>query len=303
VKIGLHLPQWGDLASRSAVLAIAKAAEEAGLDSVWVADHIVYPTESQSTYPYRAKGLPFGPDEGFLEAVTQLAVVAGATETVELGTSVLVLPMREPLLAAKMFATLDVLSTGRVVIAVGAGWWREEFELVGAAFEGRGARMDEQLDILRAAWTSGEVGFSGKHYELPSAVSRPLPIRPGGPPVLIGGNGPASWRRAATRGAGWHAVGLAPAELINGQREIQRLAQAIGRDPSDLLFSTSTGTGRTPADTVRRIETLEDAGIRQVVLNLPARSPTLSDYMVCIEEIATKVLPQLRGTSHAPVRR
>ena len=123
MKIGLHVPQWGPDATRSGVLSVARAVEDAGLDSVWVADHVVYPLRSQSRYPYREEGTPFAPEEGFLDAITTLGALAGATKRVLLGTSVLVLPMREPLQVAKALATLDVLSDGRVIAGVGAGWW------------------------------------------------------------------------------------------------------------------------------------------------------------------------------------
>ena len=295
MKVGFHLPQWGPTASRSAVLAVAKVAEAAQLDSVWVADHIVYPTASDSRYPYRSKGLPFSASEGFLEAITQLSVVAGATEHIRLGTSVLVLPMREPLLAAKMMTTLDVLSGGRAVIAVGAGWWQEEFDAVSAPFARRGARLDEQLAILKAAWQQGTFDYHGENYEFAEVSCLPLPIQPGGPPVLIGGNGPVSWKRAGRAGDGWHAVGIALDALKRGVEQVRLAADSVGRDPARLEFSVSTGMSRSAAQTVERLGALRDIGMTQAVLNTGAGGNELGAYLNSVETLADSVLPQIRS--------
>ncbi|NKQ56110.1 TIGR03619 family F420-dependent LLM class oxidoreductase [Amycolatopsis sp. K13G38] len=292
MKIGIHLPQWGPSASRVGVLDVARTAESAGFDSVWVADHIVYPSKSASTYPYRSAGLPFTAEDGFLEALTTLAVVAGATERIGLGTSVLVLPMREPLLAAKTIASLDVLSEGRVSIAVGAGWWREEFAAVGAPFAGRGERFDEQLRLLRRLWTTG-AGSGEREYRFDEVTCRPLPVQSGGPRLWIGGTGPVSLRRAARLGDGWHAVGRDIDALVRGRQEVERLAREYGRDPNTLAMSTSTGLGRSPAHTHERLLALRQAGLDQVVVN--AGGPDASASTICreIEVFASKVSPAL----------
>ena len=295
MKVGIHLPQWGSLATRAAVLEVACAAEEADLDSVWVADHIAYPIESRTAYPYRSKGLPFSSTDGFLEAITQLAVVSGATSRVRLGTSVLVLPMREPLLAATMLATLDVLSDGRCSFAVGAGWWREEFDVVAAPFDGRGRRMDEQIAILKTAWQHGIFAHHGSSYDFETVASLPLPVQPGGPPLLIGGNGSLSWRRAAAVGDGWHAVGLTVAALRDGRDRIAAIAQTLGRDPDRLTYSTSSGMARSPDETVTRLGEFLDAGIDQVVLNIGTGDADLRAYRRAIDELGESVLPQLAG--------
>ena len=148
MRIGVHVPQWGQSATRSGVLDVALAAEASGLDSIWVADHLVFPVESKSRYPYRPDGVPFDLADGFLEALTELAVVAGATSRIGLGTSVLVMPMRDPLTTAKVATTIDVLSVGRLQLALGAGWWREEFDALGQACEGRGGRMWLAREVL-----------------------------------------------------------------------------------------------------------------------------------------------------------
>ena len=160
MKIGIHIPQWGEQANRRDVLDMAQAVEELGFDSVWVADHIVFPADSQTQYPY-ADALPFTAEEGILEPLTQLATVAGATQKVELGTSVLVLPIRHPLYVAKIVATIESLAPGRMQLAVGVGWWKDELEQLDRRIEGRGRRRDEQIEIKHLAWTRNPIEFHG----------------------------------------------------------------------------------------------------------------------------------------------
>ena len=292
MKVGIHLPQWGASATREGVLSVARAAEAAGVDSVWVADHVVFPADSTSTYPYRKAGVPFTPEDGFLEGLTMLAAVAGATDRVFLGTSVLVLPMREPLLTAKTIATMDVLSGGRVTVAVGAGWWREEFDALGAPFAGRGARFDDQLDILREAWSSGHVRGRG-HYGFGEVACLPRPVQPGGPRIWIGGLGPASLRRVVRVGDGWHAVGSDLTALRDGRRELDRLAAAAGRDPASIAVSTSTGFGRGVEQALDRLLALAGAGVDQVVLNVGGPDATAADVCRTLDDFAIHIRPVL----------
>jgi probable F420-dependent oxidoreductase len=260
MRIGIHLPQWGEHASRADVIAVAQAAEECGFDSVWVADHIVLPVASSSRYPYRADATPFAPEDGFLDPLTQLAVVAGATTRIELGTSVLVLPMRHPLAVAKTVATLDVLSSGRVQLAIGAGWWKEEFDALGQRFDARGRRMDEQIRIMRAAWSEPTVSFHGEFYDFEEVSCRPAPVRPGGPPLLIGGLGPPALRRVAALGDGWQVLGANYAELRTMRVELDAIR-------AGLTLSTSTGMPRDTERARSRFAGLAEAGVEQAVLN------------------------------------
>jgi probable F420-dependent oxidoreductase len=291
VKFGVHLPQWGPAADRKGVIAVAKAAEETGLDSVWVADHIVFPISTRSRYPYRDAGVPFTAGDGFLEALTTLAVIAGATTRLRLGTSVLVLPMREPLLAAKTIATLDVLSEGRTTLALGAGWWREEFDALAVPFARRGRRFDEQLRLLRRAWTDGVVSSDAGSYRFSEVACLPRPVQPGGPPVLIGGMGPAAWLRTVRYGDGWHAVGGSPGQLAEARRAITELAHEHGRDPASIRLSISTGFGRSIDQATERMAALAAAGFQDIVLNLPRPDATAADVCSAIETFAGKVRP------------
>jgi probable F420-dependent oxidoreductase len=283
VKLGIHVPQWGPDATREGVLAVAQAAEAAGFDSVWVADHVVIPVTSGSTYPYHDGGTPFGPEDGFLEAFTTLAMIAGATQRIRLGTSVLVLPMRDPVLTAKVAATLDALSGGRLVLGIGTGWWREEFDAVSATFEGRGARMDEQIELMRALWTGQPVAFHGSHYDLDPVCCRPVPGRAGGPPILVGGMSAVAVRRAARLGDGWHAVGASPEQIVAARQRLVELAEQAGRSAADIPVSVSTGVSRDPERTRARLTALAEAGVELAVLAVGAN--TTSAIVAEVEHI------------------
>src|SRR3990170_813658 len=154
MEIGLHLPHVGPLATREGITAFAGLAEEHGCDSLWVSDHVVVPRGLGSRYPYSREGaFPVPPDVPFHEPIATLLFVAGVTQRAKLGTTVLVVPMRNPVVTAKQLATLDVLSNGRLVLGVGAGWMQEEFEALGVPFEGRGARAREYIRLYKALWT------------------------------------------------------------------------------------------------------------------------------------------------------
>jgi len=294
MKIGVHLPQWGVDATRDGVLSVARAAEDAGLDSVWVADHLVHPVHTASTYPYQSGGTPFKAEDGFLEAFTLLATVAGATSRLQLGTSVFVLPMREPLQVAKTVATLDVLSEGRVLLGIGAGWWEEEFRALGATFARRGRRLDEQIAILRALWRDGRLEHHGEFYDFDEVVCEPRPVQPGGPPILVGGMGPPSWGRAGRLGDGWHAVGAHDETLVDGLAEVRKLAAEVGRVPEEMGLSTSALLPDDPEHAIRRLVRLARAGVDHVVLKVP--EDTATETSAAIERLASEVVPEVRSS-------
>jgi probable F420-dependent oxidoreductase len=242
VNFGVTLPNfhYGAPPTGEHILATARAAEEAGFTSVWASDHILV----GSAYPRYGT---------LYEALATLAWVAAKTERIRIGTSILVLAMRNALLAAKQIATIDNLSGGRLIVGVGAGWIKGEFELVGASFERRGRVLDESIRAMRTLWTSERPSFSGEVYQFDDTLFYPKPSQPGGPPIWVGGNSEAALRRTAVLGDAWHADEVPPDEfaarvaLLN-----QQAAQASRRVGATIRYTVdlnaATGGGAASAD-------------------------------------------------------
>jgi probable F420-dependent oxidoreductase len=293
IRVGLQVPQWGIAAARQPLIRVARAAEAAGFDSLWASDHVVYPLDLSGSYPYSSTGEPpFRPEDGYLEVLTVLAVLAGATDTIRLGTSVLILPMRPTLLTAKAISTLDVLSDGRVVLAVSTGWWREEFDALGADFGNRGAVLDAQLRALRALWSEGRAAAPGPHVAFPDVIAEPKPLQSHGPELWIGGSGPRVWARVATSGAaGWHGIGYQTERIHAARVGITRACEQADRDPASVGYSVATGMPADPGRMLARLADLREARVRQVVF-IP-RSDDLTSLLHGIEEFGNSVRPAL----------
>lgn len=225
MKFGVQLPHFGPLASGPGTLRLAARAEALGFDSVWTGDHIVYPPQ----YVER-----FGSE--FYEALTTLAWVAASTRRIAVGTAVIVLPYRNPLVLAKELATIDVLSGGRLIFGVGAGWLQEEHAALGAPFKERGAATDEYLRIIRCLWTEERPSFSGRFFEFPELRFAPRPVQQPTPPIWVGGVTARALRRAAELGDGWLPIwhkptgrGFSPEALKGKIAELAATAEAKGR--------------------------------------------------------------------------
>ncbi|MBI4507077.1 MAG: TIGR03619 family F420-dependent LLM class oxidoreductase [Chloroflexi bacterium] len=237
MRYGVLLNLRGPAATSASIVTSAVWADRLGYDTVWVSDHVVVPEQFSSQYPYGPPGTwTLAERQNFFEPFTVLAYVAGATRGVRVGTGVLVAPQRNPVLMGKMFATLDVLSGGRVVIGVGAGWLREEFEALGAGhlFAQRGAVTDEWLQIWKVLWTQETSTYQGRFFSLPPVRAFPKPVQRPHPPILIGGNGRGARRRAVRLGDGWHPARPALADLRTGVADLRALAEAAGRPLSEL---------------------------------------------------------------------
>jgi len=246
VEFGISLPGRGPLAKPDQVLSIAAKADALGYASIFVTDHVVLPASmARSVYPYSASGqLPGGAAQDYLEPLAMLGCLARTTKRARLGTSVLVVPYRHPLVTAKILATVDQLSGGRLILGAGVGWLREEFEALGAPpFEERGAVTDEYLRFMRATWTTDPVSFSGRYVSVHGVHALPKPAQPAGIPVWIGGHTDAAVRRAATLGDGWHPIALRPPGLLFPEeyatraRQIQAWAKDAGRDPHAITLT------------------------------------------------------------------
>jgi probable F420-dependent oxidoreductase len=184
---------------------VAMAAEELGFDAISLPDHVVYPFEVQTPYPYAkdpATGrAPWDESGEWPDPVVASAVVTAVTTRLRAITGVFVLPMRDPLLVAKAFSTLSAVSPGRVILGIGAGWMREEFEILGFDFATRGPRTDEAIEVMRRLWTGGRVGHDGRFFAFPDVAMQPAPAG-GAVPIYIGGDSPPALRRAARLGDG-----------------------------------------------------------------------------------------------------
>jgi len=210
MKFGLCLPNFGGKVGPGELLELAVAAEVNGFDSVWATDHIIMPRRLKSPY-----------DELFEPFVT-LASIAAKTSGVKLGTSVLVLPQRDPFLVAKQAATLDQFSGGRMILGVGAGWAEGEFEYLRADFRKRGKVLDEGIDLLRRLWTDSTINYSGKFFRVSSdAAFFPKPVQKI-IPIWVGGTSDAAIERAAKVGDGWHPVGVDPGRLSQGAGRVKK---------------------------------------------------------------------------------
>ena len=236
-KIGLCLPYEGTATAQD-IVDVAQAAESAGLDSVWVGDHIAFPVEFTSQNPTTADGkYPYPTDNPRMEALTTLAFVAGATYTVKLLVNACVLPQRNPVIVGKAVATLDYLSGGRVVFGVTLGWLREEFDALGADYAHRRQLLEDGIEILRALWEQDQPSYEGETHSFPPLNMRPKPVQ-SPVPIFVGGHSRPALRRAAAVGDGWLASRMTP----DGLREhVGFLREERKRSPrSDQPFTVAT---------------------------------------------------------------
>jgi probable F420-dependent oxidoreductase len=292
MHVGVWLPNCRHLATPEIIRHTAVRAEQLGYDSVWVSDHLVVPNANVDRI-----------GEAIYDPLVTLAVVAGATSRVRLGTTVLIVPYRNAVVTAKMVSTLDALSGGRVVLGIGAGWMAEESAMLGVPFAERGPMTDEYLAAMRALWTSPAPSFAGKYTQFSGLHFEPKPLQKPHPPIWVGGHGRASLRRAAEIGAAWHPINRSPEELRAGRAELARLCQARGRAvPPTVALRNDLGVLRPgrragtsirggsvlvgePAALIERIDELAGCGVEHLVIEfLASDGPDLDEQMVLFAE-------------------
>jgi probable F420-dependent oxidoreductase len=279
------------------MVSVARTAEDLGFDSVWMSDHLLWPEQYATPYPYDESGkYPGTVDTPATELVTAMAWVSAHTERVKIGSCVLVLPQREPWLLAKQIGSLDSLNGGRTILGVGLGWLREEFDVLHAQFDGRADRAVEMLSLLRTAWTTQPATFEGKFWQAPSMGVLPHPVQQ--PiPIWIGGDSAAARRRVADYGDGWAAFGLAPDRYRSGWCEITERASALDRDPTCLtgmlwapfLLDPEVGDPIVPlhgrADSLlMQLSAYRDAGVGHFVMYNLAPPEAMCDQLAVIAE-------------------
>jgi probable F420-dependent oxidoreductase len=293
VDIGCHLPVYGPAATREGLLLAARRIEALGYDSLWVSDHVVIPWEIRSRYPYNATGdFPLSPSTDFLEPLTALALVAAVTTRVRLGTSVLVLPHRHPVLTAKMLATLDHLAPGRVILGAGVGWMKEEIELLGVPYARRGDWSDEAIRVMRACWRDERVSFRGEFFTFEDLGCRPRPAG-GTIPIWIGGHTGRALQRVATLGDGWHAAFPTAQALGHGLAQLREACRKTGRDPATVAISARLGLSarRPPDETLAELRALRDLGVAHVILETRMRD--VAELTATYEKFAADVRARL----------
>ena len=240
MEIGCHLPTtqapetMGD-----ALVTFAREAERLNVASLWVSDHVVIP--KVSTGYGRGGSFPHPPERPYLEAVTALAAATVCTRRARLGSSVFILGHRHPVLMAKMLASIDALSNGRLICGVGVGWWKEELEILGTPFDARGRRGDEALHVFKELWTSDAPRFEGDTVRFGNLGFSPRPVQKPHPPIWIGGASPAAFRRVVTLGDGWHASPRSVAQFREGLTQLRAAAAKHGRAWETLEISLRFG--------------------------------------------------------------
>jgi probable F420-dependent oxidoreductase len=228
MEIGCHLPTTqGPATAREALVTFAREAERGGLASLWVSDHVVIPRVS--TGYGRGGAFPHPPDKPYLDPVTMLAAAAMCTSRVRLGSSVFILGHRHPVVMAKMLATVDALSNGRLICGVGVGWWKEELEIFGVPYKGRGRQADETLKAYKTLWTSDDPALDGEFFRFRDIGFAPKPVQKPHPPLWVGGASPGAFRRVVALGDGWHASPRSLDDFRTGLAALRATAEQAGR--------------------------------------------------------------------------
>jgi len=271
MKFGACIPHYGVSTSRKAVSEFVELAERLPFDSVWTTDHIAVSDKYLD---------PYGT---IIESLTTLSFAAAKTERVKLGTSIIVLPMRNPVLFAKQTASLDFLSEGRLILGLGAGWMDDEFARLGADFHNRGEIMNEEIRLMKSLWSTDRPRFEGKFYKVDNAVFMPQPVTKGGPPIWMGGgSSKTALKRVAELGDGWHPVGFSPSQIAEGKKTLDSLLRGRRkvtisvRLPTEVsatatsTYSLSSGEkaymlGGTREAVANEVEKLRDAGVEHII--------------------------------------
>lgn len=237
MKFGLRYGNIGPLSARGPAIELTQFAEAAGFESFWSIEHVVIPAGYQSAYPYSDDGRFGWPETlDYPDPLMWLAVLAGATTTIKLGTAILILPQRNPVVLAKECATLDAMSDGRLLLGIGVGWLKEEFDAIGVPFAERAPRTDEAIDVMRCLWSEDEASFVGRFTSLDRAIMFPKPIsrigdRPG-VPIIVGGHSKVAARRAGRTGDGFFPARATPDDLGPLVDIVHASALEFGREPA-----------------------------------------------------------------------
>ena len=284
MKFGLRYCNTGRFVDPGLAVELAQAADEAGFESIWTVEHTVVPGGYESAYPYSPDGKMAGGRDDFdlPDPLIWMAFVASRTRRIRFGTGILIVPQHNPVVAAKQIATLDHLTGGRLLLGIGVGWLKEEFDAIGAPFDDRGRRTDEYIEAMRELWGAERPTYHGEYVHFDAAYCRPQPVR-GSVPIIVGGHSKAAARRAGRLGDGFFPARGASAELIQLARDV---AAEHGRDPAALEMTTGIGEDRSS------LSSLAELGVARVLVPV-APMPGMGLHLGRPENAQT-VMEQLR---------
>jgi probable F420-dependent oxidoreductase len=275
MRFGLFGINFGACAEPETARRVAVAAEQAGLESLWTGEHVVLPDP-------QAPPSPSPPEVPFLDPAVALAFVAAATRTIRLGTGIIILPQRNPLVLAKELASVDVVSGGRLIFGLGIGYLRPEFDALGIPFADKGPRTMDYLAAILAMWTQPKPAHEGPFVRFAGVQAFPRPVQKPHPPIVIGGHTPPAFRRAVERADGWYGFALGPEDVARCVDGLKAAAQAVAR-PTGLgpLEVSVTPKGKLDVDAVRRYAAL---GVGRLIVHRPAA--TADDALAVVDAVA-----------------
>jgi probable F420-dependent oxidoreductase len=269
MKFGIAFANSGAFSEPTLMGHLATTAERCGIESIWTVEHVAIPVKHTPYAASKDGQMPGGDTVPIPDPLIPLAYVAAITKTIKLATGILILPQRHPIYTAKEVATLDVLSGGRVMLGIGSGWMKEEFESLGIDFHRRGAMTDEAIQALRALWSEGTSSFEGKHFKFGPLHSYPKPVRKD-VPIHVGGHSSAAARRAGRYGDGFFPTVTNPEKLKHLFELVRSEAQKAGRNPDAIEFSCMVRSTQ-PDD----LKALADLGVTRVVMMPPGTKPEI----------------------------
>ncbi len=286
MKIGVFAPLSGPFATGDYLDTLGTAAEERGFHSLWVPEHVVLFDDYGSTYPYADDGrIPAPPEGGMLEPFTALSFLAARTSRIRLGTGICLLPQRNPVYTAKEAANVDWLSNGRLDLGIGVGWLAEEFRVVDAPFERRGARCRSYLEVMKRLWCDDTSEYKDEFYELPPCRMYPKPVQQPHPRIHFGGESAAAMKRVAELGDGWFGFNRDPDQAAAGVRELARHCEQAGRRVADVEVGISPYL-RPLAD--GDVERYREAGTDQLIVF--AFAPDRDGLLASLDGLVESVL-------------
>ncbi len=250
------------------IAAAGRIAEEHGLHSIWVPEHVLFFPEYASQYPYSEDGKIPGNPTGVIEPFTALTYLAAHTQRIRLGTGICLVPQRSTVYTAKQVADVDFLSGGRVDFGVGVGWLREEFHALQVPWERRGARTAECIGVMKTLWCDEVSSYKGEFFDLPDCLQNPKPVQKPHPPIIFGGESDAALRRVAELGQGWYGFQVTPEQVEERLAKLDGMLAAAGRARSDVQIFVAPPRRGLDADRVGRYA---DLGVEQLILPLFAR--------------------------------